>query len=170
MTAATLARTAQAGKYLAFELARELYGVEILRVQEITTAAGMRPVPGQPACAAGVIRLRGRTIPVVSLRRRLGLAGPTPPARACVVVVDVVCGTGVLAVGLLVDAVTEVCSFEAGAIDGPPGQGGGIEEGDWIAGIARAGDTSVCLIEVDRLLTRREREQVALIAGSAQAD
>lgn len=170
MAAATLARTAQAGKYLAFTLARELYAVEILRVQEITTAAGLGPVPGQPGCAAGVIRLRGRTIPVVSLRRRLGLSGPTPHERACIVVVDVATAAGTLAVGLLVDAVTEVCHFEASAIDGPPGQGGGIEDGDWIAGIGHAGEANVCLIEVDRLLTRREREQIALIAGSAKAN
>ncbi len=170
MTAATLARTAQAGKYLAFELAREQYGVEILRVQEITTAAGLTPVPGQPACTAGVIRLRGRTIPVVSLRKRLGLHGDTPRDRACVVVVDVASATGILAVGLLVDAVVEVCHFEAAAIDAPPGQGGGIEDGDWIGGIGHSGDENVCLIEVDRLLTRTEREQIALIAASARAN
>ena len=170
MTAATLARIAPAGKYLAFELAREQYGVEILRVQEITTASGLAPVPGQPACAVGVIRLRGRTIPVVSLRRRLGLHGDTPPARACVVVVDVAADTGTLAVGLLVDAVVEVCHFEAAAIDAPPGQGGGIEDGDWIAGIGHSGDDNVCLIEVDRLLSRDERERIARIAERAHAN
>lgn len=170
MTAATLARTAQAGKYLAFTLAREEYAVEILRVQEISTAAGLVPVPGQPACAAGVIRLRGRTIPVVSLRTRMGLTGERTPGRSCVVVVDIATPKGPLAVGLLVDEVTEVRHFEAGAIDAPPGQGANLEEGDWIAGIGHAGDLSVCLIEVDRLLTRQEREQAARIAGSAAAD
>lgn len=170
MTAATLARTAQAGKYLAFTLAREEYAVEILRVQEISTAAGLVPVPGQPACAAGVIRLRGRTIPVVSLRRRMGLMGERTPGKSCVVVVDIATPRGPLAVGLLVDEVTEVRHFEAGAIDAPPGQGASFEEGDWIAGIGHVGDLSVCLIEVDRLLTRQEREQAARIAGSAAAD
>ena len=167
---ATLARTAQAGKYLAFELAREQYGVEILRVQEITTAAGLKPVPGQPACAAGTMTLRGRTVPVLSMRRRLGLGADAAAPRACVVVVDIVAAGGTMPLGLLVDAVTEVCHFDAAAIDGPPGQGGGLEEGDWIAGIGHAGGTSVCLIEVDRLLTRAEREQIATAAGFAAAD
>ncbi len=166
MTAATLARTAQAGKYLAFELARELYGVEILRVQEISTAAGLVPVPGQPACAAGVIRLRGRTIPVVSLRRRLGLSGATPMARACIVVVDVITDRGIMALGLLVDRVTEVCYFDAASIEAAPG-GGGLEDGDWIAGLGSARGERVCLIEVDRLLTARERDQLARSAGAA---
>ena len=98
-TAATLARTAQAGKSLAFERAREQYGVEILRVQEISTASGVRPMPGQPAWAAGVVRLRGRGIPVVNLRRRLGLAGEQAPDRSCVVVVDVLSPGGIMPLG-----------------------------------------------------------------------
>jgi purine-binding chemotaxis protein CheW len=167
MTAATLARTAQAGKYLAFELARERYAVEILRVQEISTAAGVKPVPGQPSCASGVIRLRGRTIPVVSMRRRMGLAGETPSSHACVVVVDVITNSGIMPLGLLVDAVTEVCHFTAEAIDGPPGAGGGLEDGDWIAGFGNSDGERVCLIEVDRLLGAREREQIVRIAGAA---
>ncbi len=169
MTAATTARIAQAGKYLAFELAREEYGVEILRVQEITTAAGLTPVPGQPGCAAGVIQLRGRTIPVVSMRRRLGLAGGTPPDKACVVVVDLAGPRGPLAVGLLVDAVIDVRHFDTDAIGAPPGQGGGLEEGDWIAGFGRGEGGNVCLVEVDRLLTRQEREQISAIADVATA-
>ena len=168
MTAAPVTRIAQAGKYLAFELDLEEYGVEILRVREITAAAGLTPEPDLPACACGVIGLRGRTVPVVSLRQRLGLgaADHRDPA-ACVVVVDIVTPEGAMVVGLLVDRVTEVRQFEADAIGAPPGLGGGCEDGDWISGIAHGGERSVCLVDVDHLLNRGECAQLARTPGCA---
>ena len=166
MTVAPATRTAQAGKYLAFELDLEEYGVEILRVREITTAAGLAPRPEQPACTCGVITLRGRTVPVVSLRRLLGLgAADHRDPSACVVVVDIVAPAGRLIVGLLVDRVSEVRQIEAGTIGPPPGLGGGCEGGDWISGIAHGGERSVCLVDVDRLLSSGEREQLARTHG-----
>lgn len=61
---------------------RERYGVDIRRVQEIQTLRGLTPVPGAPACWAGVINLRGQLYPVLDLPRFLGLpgAGPAEPA------------------------------------------------------------------------------------------
>ena len=168
MAVAPVIRIAQAGKYLAFELAREEYGVEILRVREITTAAGLTPLPDLPACACGVIPLRGRSVPVVSLRRRLGLGVDEHRDPAgCVVVVDIAAPAGRLVVGLLVDRVTEVRQIEAETIGPPPGLGGGCEDGDWIAGIAHGGEHSVCLVDVDRLLCRAECEQLAGTHGCA---
>ena len=166
MTTATVSRVAQAGKYLAFAMGSEQYGVEILRVREITTASGLTPVPDQPACACGVIILRGRTVPVVSMHRRLGLGhDDCEDPGACVVVVDVVAPEGRLVVGLLVDRVAEVRFIPGDKIDAPPGLGGGLEEGDWIAGIGHGAGPSVCLVDVDRLLTRDECGQIARVHG-----
>jgi purine-binding chemotaxis protein CheW len=167
MTTATDTRFAREGKYLAFELAREHYGVEILHVREITDAAGLVPVPNQPACFCGVIGLRGRTVPVVSMRRRLGLGREEcGDPQACVVVVDVDAPEGRLVVGLLVDRVAEVRFITADEIGPAPGLGGGLEEGDWIAGIARVEPRGLCLVDVDRLLTRDERDRIAAAHGN----
>ena len=167
MTTAATTRIAREGKYLTFELDREEYGIEILRVREITSAAGLQSVPEQPACAGGAITLRGRTVPVVSMRRRLGIGNAAgAETDPCVVVVDVHAPEGRLGVGLLVDRVTEVRSFAASHIDPPPGPGGGLEDGDWIAGIGRGDEGNVCLIDVDGLLTETERTALVRIHGS----
>jgi len=158
MTTAATTRIAREGKYLTFVLDHEEYGIEILRVREITSAAGVHSVPDQPACAGGAIALRGRTVPIVSMRRRLGIAGaPDAGGDPCVVVVDVHAPEGRFSVGLLVDRVAEVRSFTASLIDPPPGPGGGLEDGDWIAGIGHGDEGNVCLIDVDGLLTETER-------------
>src|SRR5215207_7423185 len=56
-----------------FEIADESYGVDIGRVQEIIRPPAITVVPRAPDYVEGVINLRGRVIPVIDLRRRLGL-------------------------------------------------------------------------------------------------
>ena len=56
------------GKYLTFALAREEYGLEILKVREIIGYIDVTAVPQTPDYVRGVINLRGQVIPVVDLR------------------------------------------------------------------------------------------------------
>lgn len=66
MTEATL-------EVLTFEVAGQRCGVALADVREIIPAIPPIPLPGAPAAVEGVINLRGRVIPVLDLRRRLGL-------------------------------------------------------------------------------------------------
>ena len=61
------------GKYLTFELANEIYGLEILKVREIIGMLDITPVPQTPKFVKGLINLRGKVIPVVDLRLKFGL-------------------------------------------------------------------------------------------------
>jgi chemotaxis signal transduction protein len=63
----------------------------------------------------GVVNLRGEVIPVVDVRKRLGLC-PRPGARAKVLVVDVAGRT----LGLVVDGVSEVVRLPRSDIGPPP--------------------------------------------------
>jgi len=58
--AAPAAAAAKAGKYLTFGLGKEVYGLEILKVQEIIGKIGTTRVPGSPSHIRGVINLRGK--------------------------------------------------------------------------------------------------------------
>ena len=55
------------GKYMTFQLAREVYGLEILAVREIIGLMEITRVPRTAEFIRGVINLRGRIIPVVDL-------------------------------------------------------------------------------------------------------
>ena len=56
-----------------FTIGKELFGVDILMVQEIIRAAPITPVPNSPDFVEGVINLRGNILPVIDLRKRLNL-------------------------------------------------------------------------------------------------
>src|SRR5262245_14434175 len=102
---------ATAGKYLTFGLGDEVYGLEILKVQEIIGLMRVTRVPGLPDVIRGVVNLRGKVIPVVDLRRKFGMAAQADTERTCIVVVRVSRDGQDLTVGLIVDDVREVLAI-----------------------------------------------------------
>jgi purine-binding chemotaxis protein CheW len=96
-----------AGTYLTFQLAQEEFGVEILKVREIIGMLPITPVPGSPSKMMGVINLRGKVIPVISIRSRFGMPAAEPHPHNVIIVVE----NGRGEIGLAVDRVAEVARF-----------------------------------------------------------
>ena len=98
---------------VAFKLRDEEYGVSILNVQEIRNMTDITRVPFAADFIKGVINLRGSVLPVIDLKKRLGLAEPpyTENTRIVTVTIDE------LHVGMLVDAVTEVLTIGSKTVD-----------------------------------------------------
>ncbi|MCB1059384.1 MAG: chemotaxis protein CheW [Calditrichaeota bacterium] len=63
-----------AGKWVTFCLGTEIYGVEIGHVREMVALMATRTVPKQPPEQLGVAILRNEIIPVMDMRRILGMA------------------------------------------------------------------------------------------------
>ena len=72
------ANSCVAGKFLTFQVAEEEYGIEINAVREIIGTLPITPVPGSPPEMMGVVNLRGKVIPVVSMRVRFGMPPGEP--------------------------------------------------------------------------------------------
>ncbi|MGB9662304.1 MAG: chemotaxis protein CheW [Moorellaceae bacterium] len=62
-----------ARKLVVFELAGELYGLDIFDVREIIKDTPVTRIPRTPAFVEGVVNLRGKLIPVIDLKKRFGL-------------------------------------------------------------------------------------------------
>jgi chemotaxis signal transduction protein len=85
------AATAVAGKmdkYLIFSLAKEDYGISILKIKEIIGMTSITHVPQTPGYVKGVINLRGKVIPVIDLRLLLGMEASGYTERTSIVVVE----------------------------------------------------------------------------------
>ena len=100
-----------ASQWVTFSLGGEVYGIDVIRVQEVLRMTEIAPVPGAPHFVLGLINLRGTVVTVIDSRIRFGL-GPREADDATRIVLvkahDFV-------VGLLVDSVAEVVEIEAGA-------------------------------------------------------
>lgn len=141
----TPVRRAVGGKFLTFFLGKEEFGFEILRVQEIISQLPITPVPRTPAHVQGVINLRGKIIPVVDLRRKLGLA--PLDTHGCVIIVR----AHNIEVGVAVDQVSEVSTIADEQIDPAPSFGSGVI-GEYLLGVGKIGDRVKLLLDVDRTL------------------
>lgn len=138
-------------QYLTFQLGSEAYGLEILRVQEIRGYSAVTPIPNTPLELRGVMNLRGTVIPVVDLRRCLGLA-PIEDERGTVIIVVAL---GHESVGLTVDAVSDVVSLAKTAIQPPPDLFASID-GGFITGIAKLDTRLIVLLDLERALGRAQ--------------
>jgi len=100
-----------------FRLGREEFGVPIASVQEIVrVSAKLTRVPKAPAAIEGVINLRGAVLPVMDLRRRLGLESVErgDQQRIIVLLIDGI------RTGFIVDSVAEVLKIHHSAIEATP--------------------------------------------------
>jgi purine-binding chemotaxis protein CheW len=157
------ATVAKAGKYLTFQLGKEIYGIEILKVQEIIGMMPVTHVPKTPAFVRGVINLRGKVIPVVELRRKFGMETREDTERTCIVVVQVSWNAGSVTMGLLVDEVSEVQNVTGDQIEAPPSFGASVDT-DFILGMGKVGQKVVMLLDVDRVLAS---EDIAAVQESS---
>jgi len=152
----TMEQTQVGAKYLTLQLGDEHYGVEILRVREIIGLLDITRLPRMPTYVRGVINLRGKIIPVIDLRMRLGMKTIEYNARTCVVVLDLKneSDEGFAQIGCIVDTVSEVREVDPEAIE-PPACLGGTRRADYIHGLAKLADEGlvVSLLDIDNLLS-----------------
>jgi purine-binding chemotaxis protein CheW len=145
------------GKFLTFRIGSELYGIEILKVQEIIGKMKVTSVPQTAAYVCGVINLRGKVISVIDMRKRFDLDLIVDSERNCIIVVNIAMQGVTTTVGLLVDEVAEVLNLSGDQIEPTPTIGSGIDT-HFIFGIGKVGDQVLLLLEVDDLLDQYEVE------------
>jgi len=151
-TATALARTGEELQLVSFRVEDEEFGLEILRVQEIIRVQQLTRVPASPDFIEGVINLRGRVIPVISLRRRFGLAQTASDKQTRIVVVEV---KGAV-LGFMVDSVSEVLRLPIDTVEPPPRLG--RVEREYVRGVGKLGSRLLILLDIDHLMSDAEEE------------
>ncbi len=145
----------RAGKYLTFQLAREEFAIQVLKVREIMGVQDITAVPQTPAHVKGVINLRGKVVPVVDLRLKFGLPEMEYTQRTCIIVVQVQFQANVLLMGIVVDGVSEVLNLAAGDIEDTPEFGSGVVT-PYILGMAKSKGKVKILLDIDQVLSSQE--------------
>jgi purine-binding chemotaxis protein CheW len=141
-----------AGKYMTFQLAHEVYGLEILKVREIIGLMDITRVPRSEEFVRGVINLRGKVIPVADLRLKFGMEPCQATDQTVIIVVQCQLAGRNLTMGILVDQVLEVLQIEASQIEPPPSLGEAAVESQFILGVGKAGERVVFLLDIGRVL------------------
>jgi purine-binding chemotaxis protein CheW len=118
------------------------YALPLGHVVEVVRMAALAPVPDAPRHVLGLLDLRGRVVPVLDLRRRLGLAPAEPGLSTPICVVE----AGGRGFGLVADAVTDVRPLL-----GPVERVGDAADDSPVAGVAHVDGRLVSLLDPARL-------------------
>lgn len=143
------------GKYLSFSLAKEEYGIGILKVKEIIGMMPITTVPRTPPFVKGVINLRGKVIPVVDLRLKFGIEEMGYTERTCIIVVEIASQAGSVLTGIVVDSVSEVLNIKGADIEETPNFGAKLDT-DYILGMAKITGGVKILLDIDKVLSAEE--------------
>lgn len=139
-----------------FSLAKESYGVDIGKVSEIIRPQDITRVPRTPKFMEGVINLRGKVIPVISLRKVFYLPTEDHTKETRIVVVDIEGQQ----TGIMVDAVTEVLRISSTAVE-PPASVITNADCDYFLGIAKLDNQMVTLLDLDKILSQEQAAKFA---------
>lgn len=133
---------------VAFKLAREEYGVDILNVQEIKKLTDITRVPFAPDFIKGVMNLRGSVLPVIDLKKRLSLmeAPYSEDTRIVIVKVDDI------SVGMIVDAVTEVLTIDPANIEARKEKVVDNDSNQFIDGVGNLDNRLVILLKLNEII------------------
>ncbi|MCB0113419.1 MAG: chemotaxis protein CheW [Caldilineaceae bacterium] len=143
-----------------FTLGTENYGVDISEVWEINTMLEITRIPQAPDFIEGVINLRGQIVPVMDLRKRLGLMAKEYDRDTRIMVIQTLGNR----LGLIVDSVSEVVKVSQDVIE-PPSQLTTLIEDNYLRGIAKQENYLIILLDVHRLLNEDEQQEIEEIQG-----
>lgn len=133
-----------------FRLDAEEFGVPIERLTEIVRVPAITRVPEAPEHVRGVISIRGRILPLVEIRTRLGLTPATPDTRSRVLLVNAHGRT----LGVLVDSVSCVERIPRAALVAPPAEVLSAHV-NYVTSVAQLGQRLIILIDIDQALLLR---------------
>lgn len=138
---------------VSFELCREEYGVEVLRVREIIRMPEITVMPNTPHYVEGIINLRGKVIPIIAMRKRFGLEPAAYDNKTRIMVMDLAGGL----TGFIVDDVTEVIRIRSSEVQPPPAMVSGNLNQEFITGVFNHADRLLIIMDVERMFAVHEQ-------------
>jgi purine-binding chemotaxis protein CheW len=166
MTTETIGNTTQ---YLSFQLADELFSLNIGKVREVIEFTSVTKIPQTPAFMRGVINLRGGVVPVVDLKEKFMMGKTEKTINTCVIVTEVAIGEEPVILGIMADAVDEVFDLASEQVEPAPKIGTHLNT-EFLLGMGKKDNEFILLLDIDRIFTLDELSQVTAAGTKAVED
>lgn len=142
-------------QFVTLGIDREVFGVPVSAVLEILDMRPMFRLPEAPPYLAGLIDVRGRGVPAIDLRVKLGLPAVAATENTRILVLEVMIGDRPVVLGLIADRVIEVISLNLDEVEPTP-EIGLRWRSDYINGIGRRNDGFVIIFSLPNLFSHEE--------------
>ncbi len=138
--------------YLTFKLDEEVFACHVNKLLHILEIPHITEIPGSPNYMKGIIDLRGKVLPVIDAKVKIGMPPVEYTKDTCIVVMDITLDNDSLLVGVLVDSVSEVLEFNEDKILPAPNLGSKYHS-DFIEGIVRKDDKFIMILDIDMVFS-----------------
>lgn len=145
-------------KYLTFYIGETIYGVALDNVIEIIGIQEAATVPGVPKHIKGIINLRGRIVPVINARLKIGIEEIPYDERTCIIVIN----WNDSLVGLIVDRVAEVADFTSDQLSALP-DFSNLNSNKYLSSVCKIGERLVMILDCDKFLSDETEATAATI-------
>lgn len=135
-------------QYIVIRIGDEQYGINIGYVDNIVRMQRITRVPKSQPYYVGVINLRGEVVPVMSLRKRFGLAADEYAGATRIIILKL---EDQSLVGVVVGEVREVVNLDPNTIETPSFK---LDERNaaYLAGIGKNGDNLISLLNIENVV------------------
>ncbi len=139
-------------QFLTFSVEGNEYGVDIMSVREIKGWTESTRIPNSPEFMRGVMNLRGVVIPIFDLRTRFNMGVTKADAKNVVIVISIESRT----IGILVDAVSDILTVDAGEVKASPAGTTDMEiDKAYISGLISVDNKMVVILNVENLFSEK---------------
>ncbi len=139
-----------------FNIAGEIYALEIKKVEAIINMVPITRVPKAPAHIDGVINLRGEIVPVINTRRRLSLENLEKKEAKQIIILAF--EDEKVKAGFLVDSVREVIGVPETSIE-PPTRVSESVEVEYLKGVGKVDNKIIILLNAHRIVFGKKKEE-----------
>jgi purine-binding chemotaxis protein CheW len=151
----TMTTTGDDAQLVTFRVAGQEFAFNIFQVERILRYEAPARLPKAPEFLEGVLQYQGTPVPVIDLRKRLGVAAPLKDDTR-IIVLDWDGGR----IGIVVDAVTEVTQIAAGQVNTPPAIVKGLAA-EYITGLVGRAGRTIIVLNTGKLLASKEKLALA---------
>jgi len=144
---------------LVFSVASEELGLDISCVREVLRPQEIYPLPKTPSFIEGVINLRGHIVALIDLRKRLNARQVEDENKKRIIV----CKLNKSIVGLTVNSLREIIALSEEDIRPIPEVVSMQMEADVISGIATVGKRIIPILDLERILTKKEVTELSAL-------
>ena len=160
---------------MTFRLERQIYALPIEPIVQIVEMVAITPIPQVNHAVEGVVNYHGVTVPVINLRRCLGLPAIPFGLEMHIVIVE----TGGRTVGLIVDQVLDVLLLANGEVARPDAiLPQGLNAATPLQGVVHTGGGTVLVLDPDGLFSCQQAQslvdaldispKVAVVGGASR--
>ena len=139
-------------QYIVVKIGSEQYGIDISYVDNIVRMQKITRVPKAQTYFKGIINLRGEIVPVMSVRKRMGLDDDVFTNASRIIILKIEQQS---ALGIIVDEVKEVVTLGTNEIDKVSGDMKNAKV-SFIDGIGKNGDELISLLDIHSIIEEKE--------------